>query len=140
MSYSLAIANGDLVQRGSQMGLVFGVNKLKQDVNLWLMERHGGDRFHVNMGSILQDFIGSIINEATRAEVHAEVLRVLQNYQELQLRRFKESPQKLSASELLTSVDDISTKIEFDSVHVTVRLRNGSRQVTTIRVVKNTSY
>ena len=136
MSYSLAIADGDLVQQGSHLGLVYGIDKLKQDVNCWLMERYGGDRFHLNMGSILQDFIGGVATEATRAEVHAEVFRVLQNYQSLQLRRFKENPQKLSASELLVSVDDILTAVQYDTVNVAVRLRNGSQQATTIRVVK----
>lgn len=136
MSYSLAIADGDLVQQGSQLGLVYGVEKLKQDVNCWLMERHGGDRFHLNYGSILQDFIGGVATQATKAEVHAEVFRVLQNYQSLQLKRFKENPQKLSASELLVSVDDIATAVRYDTVNVAVRLRNGSQQATTIRVVK----
>lgn len=136
MSYSLAIADGDLVQQGSQLGLVWGVDKLKQDVSLWLMERYGGDRFHVNMGSILQDFIGGVVSEATRAEVHAEVFRVLQNYQSMQLKRFKENPEKLSASELLVSVDDILTAVQYDTVSVAVRLRNGSQQATTIRVAK----
>ena len=81
MSYSLAISNGDLVQQGSRLGLVYGVDKLRQDINCWLLERYGGDRFHVNMGSILQEFIGGIISESSRAEVQAEIFRVLQNYQ-----------------------------------------------------------
>lgn len=138
MSYSLAIADGDLVQQGSRLGIVFGVDKLKQDINCWLMERYGGDRFHVNMGSILQEFIGGVASEATRAEVHAEVFRVLQNYQALQYRRFKENPEKLSPSELLVSVDEIIAAVRYDTVGVAVRLRNGSQQATTIRVIQNT--
>lgn len=136
MSYSLAIADGDLVQKGSQLSLVQGVDKLKQDIYLWIMERYGGDRFHVNMGSILQEFIGGIATESTRAEVHAEIFRVLQNYQAVQLRRFKEDPRLLSASELLVSVDDIVTKISYDTVNVTIKLRNGSSQSTTITVAQ----
>lgn len=136
MSYSLAIADGDLASSGSQLGLVFGVDKLKQDVNCWLLERRGGDRFHPKMGSILQDFIGGVVSEATRVEVHAEVLRVLQNYQQLQVRRFKENPERFSGSELLVSVDDIAVAVNYDTVNVTLRLRNGSEQATTIRVVK----
>lgn len=136
MSYSLAIADGDLVQKGSQLDLVQGVDKLKQDIYLWIMERYGGDRFHVNMGSILQEFIGGIATESTQAEVHAEIFRVLQNYQAVQLRRFKEDPRLLSASELLVSVDDIVTKISYDTVNVTIKLRNGSSQSTTITVAQ----
>jgi hypothetical protein len=136
MSYSLAITDGDLALAGSQLGLVFGLDKLRQDVNCWLLEQRGGDRFHTNMGSILQDFIGRVIRESTRAEVHAEVLRVLQNFQSLQLRRFKENPERFSASELLVSVDDIVTAVSYDTVNVVLRLRNGSEEATTIRVVK----
>lgn len=138
ISYSLAVSDGDLVQNGSQLGLVFGVDKLRQDIQLWLMERYGGDRFHVNMGSILQDFIGGIANESARVEVQGEVLRILQNYQALQLRKFKNDPQSLSASELLISIDDIITSIRYDAVNVAVKLRNGSQQATTIKVVSTT--
>lgn len=136
MSYSLAIVDGDLAQKGSQLSIVQGVDKLRQDIYLWIMERYGGDRFHVNMGSILQEFIGGIATESTQAEVHAEIFRVLQNYQAVQLRRFKEDPQLLSASELLVSVDDIVTKISYDTVNVAIKLRNGSSQSTTIAVTQ----
>ena len=139
MSYSLAVRDGDLVQTGSQLGLTFGVDKLRQDIQLWLMEQYGGDRFHVNMGSILQDFLGGIANESARVEVQGEVLRILQNYQALQLRKFKNSPQSLSVSELLVSIDDIKTSISYDTVNVTIRLRNGSQQSTTIKVVSSTT-
>lgn len=138
MSYSLAIADGDLVQQGSQIGLVFGINKLKQDINLCLMEHYGVDRFHVNMGSILQDFIGSIASKSSLAEVRAEVLRVLQNYQTMQLRRFKENPELFSASELLVSVDGITTSLSYDTVDIMVKLRNGSGRKLSIKVLKTT--
>lgn len=138
MSYSFAIKDGDLVQTGSQLDLVFGVDKLRQDIQLWLMERYGGDRFHVNTGSILQEFIGGVAKESTRVEVQAEVLRVLQNYQTLQLRKFKNNPQSLSTDELLVSIDNIVSQIQYDTVNVTVKLRNGSQQATTIKVVSTT--
>lgn len=134
MSYSLKISDGDLVAQGNQLQLVFGVDKLKQDVNLWLLERFAGDRFHLMMGSILQDFIGDIMSGSTRAEIHAEVLRVLQNYQAVQLRRLKESPQLLSTSELLVSIDDIATAVSYDTVSVAIKLRNGSDTAATIRI------
>ncbi|AON96899.1 baseplate protein [Mycobacterium phage Tonenili] len=138
MSYSLALEDGDLVQRGSQLAIVQGRDKLEQDINLWLLERWGSDRFHLNMGSILQEFIGGIAEPSTRAEVHAEVFRVLQNYQALQLRRFREDPQSLSASELLVSVDEITTQMTYDTVRVTIKLRNGVNQSSTISVLQST--
>lgn len=139
MSYSLAIADGDLVQRGSRLDVVSGVEKLRQDVYCWLTERYGGDRFHVNMGSILQDFIGGIASESTRVEVQSEIFRVLQNYQAMQLRRFRENPERMSASELLVSVDDIMAALNYDTVQVAIKLRNGSDQSTTIKVATSTA-
>lgn len=137
MSFSLALADGDLVQRGNQLDLVHGVDKLNQDVYLWLMERYGVDRFHVTMGSILQEFIGGVVSGSTRAEVQSEVLRVLQNYQAVQLRGLKESPSLYSTSEILVSIDDIQTKISFDTVSVAVKLRNGSGNTATIRATSS---
>jgi hypothetical protein len=140
VSYSLAIENGDLVQRGSVMDLVFGVDKLRQDIYLWIMERYGGDRFHTNMGSILQDFIGGIVSSSTNAEVHAEIFRILQNYQALQLRRIKENPQLMSTSELLVSVDDIKAATSYDTVNVALKLRNGSGNSANIKLVSSLQY
>jgi phage baseplate assembly protein W len=138
VSYSLAIANGDLVQKGSRLDVVYGIDKMKQDVNCWLLERFGGDRFHVNYGSILQEFIGGIASESIRVEVQAEIFRVLQNYQSMQLRRFKENPEKLSGSELLVSIDNISVGLNYDTIRATLRLRNGSNQHTTINLTTST--
>lgn len=134
MSYSLAVSDGDLVQEGSALGLVFGVDKLKQDIHLHLSEQYGADRFHLGMGSILQDFIGGIVNESNRVEVYGEVLRVLQNYQTLQVKRFKDQPQSLSSSELLVSIDEIDVTVQYDSINVKIKLRNGSQQYAIIKV------
>jgi len=138
VSFSLAIVNGDLVQKGSVMDLVYGVDKLNQDLYLHLMEGFGGDRFHVNMGSILQEFIGGVVSDSTRAEVQSEVLRVLQNYQALQMRKIKEDPQSMSASELLVSVDDIRASVSYDTVTVTMKLRNGLGESTSIKLATST--
>ena len=138
MSFSLAIVNGDLAQKGSVMDLVYGVDKLNQDLYLHLMESFGGDRFHVNMGSILQEFIGGVVSDSTRAEVQSEVLRVLQNYQALQMRKIKEDPQNMSASELLVSVDDIRATVSYDTVTVAMKLRNGLGESTTIKLATST--
>ena len=140
MSYSLAIVDGDLAKRGSHLSLVFGVDKLEQDVNCWLLEQFGGDRFHVNMGSILQEFIGSVVSGSTRVEVQSEIYRVLQNYQAMQLRRFKENPQKLSLSELLVSIDDVVITVSYDAVWASLKIRNGSNEATTINVAAGRGF
>jgi hypothetical protein len=139
MSYSLAIADGDLVSRGSRLDVVYGVEKLKQDLYCWLTERYGGDRFHVNMGTILEEFIGGIANESTRSEVQSEIFRVLQNYQAMQLKRFKENPEKMATSELLVSIDDIMAVLDYYSIQVAIKLRNGTNESTTIKITSGQS-
>lgn len=134
MSFSLKLTDGDLVALGDQLDLVFGKEKLIQDVDCWLRERYGGDRFHLSMGSILQEFIGGVASGSTQAEVHAEVLRVLQNYQAVQLRILRENPTLLSTSEMLVSIDNIIVQVNYDTVQVACKLRNGSGNTATISV------
>jgi len=127
MGYSLAVSNGDLVMEGSYLKVVWGIDKLKQDLQLWMTERYGSDRFHPAMGSILQDYIGTVISPRTRAEIQDEVMRVLDNYQRVQLQAFQKSPTLFGMSELLEAIDDIKVNITFDTVNVSVSVRNAAR-------------
>lgn len=132
MSYSLKLVDGDLSQKGSTLEIVTGVNKLQQDLDLWLRERYGGDRFHPNMGSTLQEYIGGVADETSRRDVQDEVLRVLQNYQDLQLRTLRERPQFLSYSEMLMSIEEVKAAVNYDTVTVSIRVRNGVNETRTI--------
>lgn len=124
MTYSLAVANGDLVQQGSSLAIVYGVNKLKQDLSLWITERYGIDRFHPTLGSILPDFIGMLITEHSRTGAKTELLRVLQNYQSVQFKGLRERPQSYSYSELLYSINTIDVVISFDTIYARVGISN----------------
>jgi len=132
VGYSLAIANGDLVQQGSSLAIVWGVDKLKQDLSLWMTERFGGDRFHPAMGSILQDMIGDIIRASTQNRIENEVARVLDNFQRVQFRALKENPQLFSLSELLFSIDKIDVRISYDTVRVMVQVRTAANDQASI--------
>ncbi len=134
MSFSLKIQDGDLVAVGNRLDVVWGVEKLDQDVNMWLMERYGGDRFHTNMGSILREFIGQIASESARAEIQGEVYRVLQNYKALQDRKVNETPELMSASELLVNIEDVIANLSYDTVSVVAKLRNGAGTISTVKV------
>lgn len=127
MSYSLAVSNGDLARQGGNLAVVWGIDKLKQDLQLWVAERFGGDRFHPAMGSILQDYIGTVISPRTRAEIEDEVMRVLDNYQRVQIYGFKRNPRLYSMTELLESVENISVSVNFDTVSVAVSVRTAAR-------------
>ena len=139
MTYSLAIANGGRVRSGNSMAIVYGSEKLKQDLCLWVTERYGTDRFHPKLGSVLPDFIGSLITDNTRTQIQSEILRILQNYQAVQLQGMKAAPQRYSYSELLYSIDAINVAISYDTVSATVAVRNADRTPATIAVTQSAS-
>lgn len=136
MSYSLAVSNGDLVRQGGNLAVVWGIDKLKQDLQLWVAERYGGDRFHPVLGSTLQDYIGTIISPRVKAEIEDEVMRVLDNYQRVQIYGFKREPRHYSMTELLESVENISVSVNFDTVSVAVSVRSAARADTRIIVTQ----
>lgn len=129
MSFSLAVKDGDLALNGSSLAIVYGVDKLKQDVSIWLKERYRSDRFNSNYGSVLDSYIGQVIDDSTVSMVQGEVIRVLQNYQALQVRLLREHPDRLSADEVLVEILDIKTVILYDTVLVTIAFATGSNQV-----------
>lgn len=136
MSYSLAVSNGDLVRQGANLAVVWGIDKLKQDLQLWVAERFGGDRFHPEMGSILQDYIGTVISPRTKAEIEDEVMRVLDNYQRVQIYGFKRNPRLYSMTELLDQVKDISVSVNYDTISVSVSVRTVARDDALITMTK----
>ena len=139
MSYSLALENGDLVPRGNQLKVVYGVDKLTQDLKLWLTESLGGDIMHPELGTMLDAWIGSRITFSTKAEVHAEVLRVLDNYQRVQVRGVKTRPQKYSISEILWEINDIKIDINFDTISVLISVSTPPPQSRTAQIIVTTS-
>lgn len=134
MSYSFAVADKDIRLKGSNIGLAYGQAKLLQDLTMWLTERYRSDRFHSNYGSILDNFIGEVMDPMTAHEVEAEVHRVLQNYQTVQYRRMQEDPTTLSPEEILVDVEDVRARVSFDSVVVTVSITTGTRARGSFRV------
>ena len=134
MTFSLKVANGDLVLKGSQMALVGGTDKLKQDLILWVAERYGIDRFHPWMGSNLQNYIGGMITQGTQAMVYSEVMRVLDNYQKTQTAGMTASPALYTLSELLFNINSINVGIGFDQVNVAISVANAVQQITLIQL------
>lgn len=136
MSFSLALDSKDIQIKGSTLGIVYDTAKLEQDLQAWLKERYGCDRFHTNYGSILDSFIGTSINDQSAYQVEAEVTRVLLNYQALQRRKLVEQPQSLSAAEILYSVDSVEAKTHYDTVYVSIRVRTATRATLSLYVSK----
>ena len=135
MSTSLKVVNGDLSITAGKFDLVDGTDKLKQDLTLWLVERYRDDRFHPTYGSILDGYIGGVISpQETIVRVQSEVLRVLSNYQQIQIARFRELPNKFQKSELLQSVNGVNVSLSYDKVIVLVRITTAARTTTAISV------
>jgi phage baseplate assembly protein W len=136
MSYSLKIVNGDLSVTGTTMDIVQGIDKLTQDLSLWLREAYGIDRFHSSFGSILDNFIGKVMSASTEVEVQAEILRTMQNYQTIQLVAFKNNPSKFSPAELLQQILGVNVTISYDQVDAAVNFMTaqGVADTTTVTV------
>ena len=126
MTFSLALANGDLVQQGSSLAIVSGIDKLEQDMSLWLTERLGVDRFHPRYGSVLPNFIGGVIDLTTQSRVQGDVDRVLGNYQAIQNLALQNNPQIFSFEELLNALTAVDVGITYDTVSVAVSVTTGS--------------
>lgn len=135
VSTSLKVVNGDLSITAGKFDLVSGTDKLKQDLTLWLTERYRDDRFHPTYGSILDGYIGGVINAAeTTVRVQSEVLRVLANYQQVQMSRFRESPSKFQPSELLQTVNGVNVTLSYDKVVVLIRITTSARTTASVSV------
>lgn len=134
MSFSLQIANGDLVQSGSALAIVDGTDKLKQDLTLWMTERYGIDRFHPIMGSNFQNYIGGVISYSTQSMVYSEAMRVLDAYQKVQFAALKANPSLYSLSELLWNINEVNVGVSYDQVSVMVDVSNGQQQATRVGI------
>lgn len=139
MSFSLQIYGGDLVQTGSQLGIVSGAGKLRQDMTLWLSERYAIDPLNPSYGSLLPDYIGGMITLSTQAMVYNEVMRVLENFQSMQFQLFKKTPQLFSMSELLWEILNVQVAISYDTISVGVSVANGQSNGISITVNQGVS-
>jgi hypothetical protein len=135
MSYSLALdSNGDLKQAGSVIGTVSGIDKLKQDLDIWFRERYQIDRFHPSYGSVLDSHIGGIISSLSIAQITQESSRILSNYQRKQKESFDANPSSFTLDELITSIDSINVQQSLDSIYVNVIFTTASGSVSTINL------
>jgi hypothetical protein len=138
MTFSLLLQNGDLVQNGSQMGYVYGSNKLLQDLTLWMTERYNCDITNPNYGCYFENYIGGIVNYHTQAMMESEALRVLTNYQKVQQIAFTNAPTIFSLSELLLAIGNIDVRISYDTVWVNAMVVNGEQQSISVSATQST--
>jgi len=137
MSKSLRIVNGDLsVGAGRGFEQVDRVDKLAQDLRLWVLERIGIDPATPTYGNRLdggiiddqevESFIGQVNSEDRALEVRSEVLDLLGRYQNMQLDKIKTEAMKfagkhtLDADEVLHIVNSVSVSRQADQIIVRV--------------------
>ncbi len=134
MSRSFRLVNGDLGLAGPTVDTVSGTQKLLQDLDCWLRERFQVDRFHRGYGSTLDMYIGGVIDNDTTLNIESEVYRVLGNYQNLQLQRVTENPERYSPAELLDTVLGVRATLYYDRVNVAVSIVTAARQQAQLQV------
>jgi phage baseplate assembly protein W len=117
MSQSFALQNGDLVvTSGRAFQVVKNKDKLAQDLRLWILQQFGSDPSSPEYGSHLQEYVGGLMTQGTINQVQAEILRVLQQYQSMQLDNMQNETinyagsTTLDPSEVLVSVDGLTVQ------------------------------
>jgi len=144
MSNNFKIANGDLVVQSRSYDRVSGLQKLQQDLILWILEHIGTDPSTPTYGSSLDggvidgspvpSFIGEQPTQARIQQIVSEVRRVLELYQQTQINKMQlemsifRGKHTLSADEVLASVDSINAVVEGDQVIVQVGISTASNQ------------
>lgn len=124
---TLALAGGDLVVGPTGHGTISGARKIRQELALHLGETYGSDRFHPEMGSVLVDYIGEMIDDETEMLVRAEIGRVVQQYIGIQQREVLRDhlaarASRFDSSDVVTGIRDVTAKVDFDSILVSVSL------------------
>lgn len=137
MSTSLKISGGDLsIGSGRSYERVVGPYKLAQDLRLWILERIGTDPATPTFGSRLDggvidgvessSYIGQIAQPAIIADIRAEVISLLSQYQAGQIAKMQREmlayggQHTLSADETLQSVVSVDTSQIIDQIIVRV--------------------
>lgn len=129
MSQSLKLQNGDLVvTSGRAFQVVKNRDKLVQDLKLWILEQFGTDQNTPEYGSMLDSYIGTPMSQAMTNQVQAEILRVLQQYQAMQLDNMQndtiqyQGSTTLDPSEVIASIDGLTVQTVGTMILVTVAI------------------
>jgi len=125
---TLQIKNGDLVVGRGGHASISGVAKLRQDLAGAVMEPFGTDRFHPRWGSLLERYVGGILDETNKQRVAAEAQRVVSNYigvQQEQMLAAQTSGRKVtfSSAEVVEAVQSVEVRQTYDRLYVRVIVR-----------------
>lgn len=129
MSWSLRIANGDLVPNRGSLVVARNETKLIQDLRGFILQELGTDMYHPAYGSNIERALGEDSRMATM-EIESELKRIVRTYQERQIARARtdqiaRGQISLEQGEVLVSLDDISFKQTEDHLEVNMAVKTG---------------
>ena len=130
MSKSLTLMNGDLSTVGRSFDTVEGKDKLMQDLRLHIMERIGTDPATPGFGSRFETdaYIGNVYSDELEMEARAEILDIVENYQQGQLEKMKSEivqfrgRHTLSNDEIIETIDGIDSAFAGSNLLIRVHL------------------
>lgn len=135
---TFALKSGDIALAGNQYAMVSGIDRVKQQIGLCIRETYGTDRFHPRWGSVLSEWIGSVINRpGLELEIRSEIVRVIKNFAAAQsaaidARAVRGLSPVQSPSEVVIGVTDIKIQQLEDRIIAKVDLRTAGGQTVTI--------
>lgn len=135
---TLALFSGDLMPAQGGYFMFSGVDRIRQDLTLALLEEYGTDRFHPRWGSVIRQYIGNVITPQLTAMVRAEVNRIVQNYILIQQAEVLRDTQvdirgRFTTSDVVRSVLSLSATPHMDRIDIQLALETLSRTSVTIR-------
>lgn len=139
---TLRLRHGDLVPGSGGVETVTGAPMLIQDMRAALGEPMGNDRFHPGWGSVIDEFIGAPLDEATRFDVEQEVNRVVGNYmavQEDNLRRdaMSDRAPRYSSADVIAQVREVKVEARQDRIGITIVIETMNREEAVIQTEVN---
>lgn len=135
---TLALQNGDLMPAQGGYLLYTGVDRIRQDLTLALLEDYGTDRFHPRWGSVIKQYIGNVITPQLESLVRAEINRIVQNYIAIQQAEVLRDSQvdvkgRFTTSDVVRSLLAINASIYLDRINIALALETMSRASVTIK-------
>lgn len=140
---TLVIRNGDLALGPGGFQTITGPQKVKQDLAVAMREPFGCDRFHPRWGSLLFDYVGRPVSLELEALIRGEITRLVQNYAAsqgealMQDRTRSQRRSRFSTNEVVSGVEAIQVRQEYDRYHIRVIVRTmAGEEITLTRTVE----
>lgn len=132
--FTLRLTDGDLSIGNDGFAKATGPDRISQDLRCALLEPLGTDRFHPGYGSMIDSFVGSVLDPGDEFQAHQEVVRVVQNYvavQRDQLERdgLSGGRSRYSTQDVVASADGITAKVNEDAVTINIPILTANGDV-----------